>query len=457
MPVISIKAIACKRRFRRAFYMLAAGLYGIGLTPVHAEDLLQLWKIAEQNDAKYQAARHKYLADQELSVISRADLLPDISFQYEYKETDQTVNRSDNDIFASGSDKYPTDTYGIRLTQSVFDYSRWQRYAGAQVSTDLAKVELDQATQDLMLRLSENYFLVLERGDQLDTIQSEKTAMQKHLETSEKKLKSGLGRRVDVEDARARYLNALSKEAELQSGLLDSRYQLREVLGMIPDELSALQETIVLEMPKPADPQEWVEMSVQRNLDLLVKNLELSVADKEIRALRGGHFPTVDLLLSLNNVDTEGSVFGGGSDVDTTEVMLQFNVPIYSGGETSARLRQGLENRNTVLQERNDTQRSVERSAHDAFYRINSAIIQIEALEQSVRAQQRLVNSRDAGYRAGQDSLVGVLDAQRDLSLAQQALTKARYDYVLNVLRLKATAGDLQLDDLALVNSWLVN
>ncbi len=422
-----------------------------------AEDLLDLWEIAENSDAKYLSARHKYLSDKELTVLSRGDLLPTVELQFEYKETDQKINESDNAIFAEGSDKYPTETYGITLTQSVFDYARWQRFEQSKISANLAEVEFDLARQDLLLRLAESYFLVLERVDQLGTIEAEKTAMKKHLDSAERKLESGIARRVEVEDSRARYLTALSKEAELQSRLLDSRYALREVLGRIPGSLAALRPNIELEMPVPADPDEWVRMSVERNLELQSKNLALDVANKEIAALRAAHYPTVDLLLSVNNTETDGSVFGGGSDVDNTEIVLQLNVPLYEGGKTSSRIRQAMEKRNSVLQERNDQRRVVERSTHDAYFRINAAILQIDALEQSVKAQERLLQTRTAAHRAGQGSLVEVLDAEQDLSVAQQALTKARYDYVLNVLRLKFSAGDLQLEDLALVNEWLVD
>jgi len=81
--------------------------------------------------------------------------------------------------------------------------------------------------------------------------------------------------------------------------------------------------------------------------------------------------------------------------------------------------------------------------------------VQVNALDQSVKAQESLLKSKSRGYRNGKNSILEVLDAQQDLSRARQALTKARYDYVLNILRLKFAAGDLQEQDLATVNGWL--
>ena len=444
------------QRSRASLYVAIAGLALAGsMQPGQAEDLLQLWDIAVQQDSEYQAARHRYLADQENIDQSRALLLPNLSLQYESKTTDQSVNRSDNPVFELGSDKYDTTTAGLTLTQSVFDYSRWQRYSQSKITVSKAELEYSLARQLLQLRLAESYFLVHERGDQLETVLTEKTAMKKHLELSERKLKSGLGRRVDVEDARARYLNAIAKEVELQSRLQDSRYELREVIGTIPPKLQVLRPDIDLQAPIPDDPDEWMNKASQYNLELRSLSLSLQVAQKEINILRGEHYPTLDLVYSNINTDTEGSVFGGGSDVDSADLMLQLNIPLYSGGATSSKVRQAAEKRYAVMEDINDKRRAVEREAQDAFNRIRTAIVQIGALDQSVSAQERLLQSKSRGYRSGRNSILEVLDAQQDLSRARQALTKARYDYVLNILRLKFTAGDLQDEDLAVVNAWL--
>lgn len=421
-----------------------------------AADLMDLWKIAEQQDAKYLSAKHIYLANKEGIKQSRALLLPNLAYQYERKETNQTINDSDNAVYDSGSARYPTTTSGLTLTQSVFDYSRWQRYVQSKISVDKAEVEYSLAKQQLLLRLAESYFLVLERGDQLETVQTEKSAMSKHLMFAERKLESGLGRSVDAEDARARYLNALSKEVEMQSWLMDSRYALREVLGIIPAELSALRTDIEMQAPVPNSPEEWISTAVQHNLELQAMNLALEVSKKEITAQTGGHFPTIDLLYSYDNTDTDGSVFGGGSDVDTADFVLQLNVPLFSGGMTSSKVRQAAQKHFSIIEDLKDKRRTVERSAQDAYHRINTAIVQVGALEQSVMAQEHMLQTKSSGYRSGRNSILEVLDVQQDLSQAQQALTKARYDYVLNILRLKFTAGDLQEDDLASVNGWLM-
>jgi len=468
MSLNFVRLLISKVSSKRSALLIFSGLLGGWIQIAHADwkmgadiaptaDLMALWKVAELQDTKYLSAYHKYRSDEEIINLSRADLLPSLSFQYEHKTTDQVINETDNEVFNGGSSKYPTKSYNLTLTQSLFDYSRWQRYSQSKISANRSEVEYRLSKQQLLLRLSESYFLVLERGDQLETVAAEKKAMLKHYEASEKKHKIGLVRKVDLEDARARYLNALSKEVELQSRLMDSRYALRESLGSMPGDLSKLRTDIKLEMPLPSDPDQWVGLAAKNNPELHILNLSLKEADIEIKAIRGGHFPTLDLIYTTGNTVTEGSVYGGGSDVDSSDLAIQLNVPLYSGGKISARLRQAIEKRNSLFESRNDKQRNVERSAHDAYHRISEAIVTIDALAQSVQAQESRLKAKSTGYRSGQNSLVEVLDVEQDLSDARQNLIKARYDYLLNVLRLKYSAGALQEEDLAAINGWLMS
>tara|TARA_B110000967_G_scaffold207732_1_gene257841 strand:+ start:1266 stop:2627 length:1362 start_codon:yes stop_codon:yes gene_type:complete len=424
-------------------------------TEASADDLIGLWAIAEKQDGKYLSAKYRYLADSETIKQARSQLLPTISYQYEDKQTDQVINASENAVFNLGKDNYTTTSKGFRITQSIFDYGRWTRYSQSKMFVTKSEIEYRLAKQELLLRLAENYFLVLERGDQFDTVQDEKTAMSKHLSLSESKFKSGLGMSADVEDARARYLSTLSKEFELKSRLDDSRYALREVLGEIPVSIASLRPDIEFQKPVPNVSGDWIAMSSKQNLELQAMSLSLKVADKEVSALKSARYPTVNLVYSDMDTVTDGSVFGGGSDINNADIQLQFNLPIYTGGSTSSKIRQAIQKRLSVIEDIKDKRRSVERSAQDAFNRVHTAIVQIEALGQAVKAQERLLQTYSSGYRGGKNSILDVLDTQQDLSQANQSLTKARYDYVLNTLRLKFTAGDLQVDDLIPINAWL--
>ena len=422
---------------------------------VQAEDLLGVLAQAKERDAKFLAAKYQFEATGEAKIQARADLLPTFSYQIERRQTDQDIVKAQNAVFNNTSSSYDTDTQGFVLTQTLFDYSRFQRYSQSKITISRGEAEFEAARQDLLMRVAEGYFLVLERQDQLATVQDEKAAMDKHLSVAERKAARGLSRTVDVDDARARYLNALSKEIELQSYLMDARYSLRQITGEMPDELLPLKEVITLEKPQPDDPQAWLEVAIAKNPLLKASEFAVREASKEVTLLKGGHYPTLELMYNSTNRDAGGSLFDGSSETDTAEVVLQLNIPIYAGGGVSSKVRAAEMAKRKAQEEQEMRKREVERATVDAWRRIGAAIAQIEALAQSVAAQEKMLEIKDRGYSAGRFHILEVLDAQQDLSSARQALTKARYDYALNTLRLKHSSGSLQDQDLAVVDGWL--
>ncbi len=99
--------------------------------------------------------------------------------------------------------------------------------------------------------------------------------------------------------------------------------------------------------------------------------------------------------------------------------------------------------------------RQTERAARDAFLGVNSEISRVQALRQALESSQTALKATEAGYEVGTRTAVDVLDARRTLVQAQTNYSRSRYDYILNVLRLKQAAGNLDRKALEEVNAWL--
>jgi outer membrane protein len=209
------------------------------------------------------------------------------------------------------------------------------------------------------------------------------------------------------------------------------------------------------EPPMPTDPAQWVAIAAESNPVIIARQHALEEASQELRARKGERMPTLDLVLSDATQDTDGSVFGGGSVVDRGDISLELRMPFYRGGLTNSRIREAFADEQRATQELTRATRESEREVRDAYQRVVASIAQIEALTQSVAAQERTLDLKTSGFNGGRYNILEVLDAQQDLSRVQQAETKARYDYALNTLRLKRAAGLLSEQDLLTVNLWL--
>jgi outer membrane protein len=84
-----------------------------------------------------------------------------------------------------------------------------------------------------------------------------------------------------------------------------------------------------------------------------------------------------------------------------------------------------------------------------------SEISRVQALRQAVESSQTALKATEAGFDVGTRTTVDVLDARRRLLLAETNYSRSRYDYLLNVLRLKEASGVVALEDLEQVDGWL--
>jgi len=435
--------------------MFAASLLfasmGFSTTAI-AEDLLKVYRLALDNDPTYQAAKFQYTATTEVMPQARAGLLPDLAFEAERIETQQDIRSSDNTYYASGDTRFPTDNLTLSLTQPVFRYSSWIEYQQSKLAVQQAETELSSAQQQLIIDVAGAYFSVLATKDNLDYARTEKAAVGQQLEFTKIRTRTGIARATDLYDAEARFALSESREIEAQFALDDSYQALREHTNQPITQLTAVRESMPLIAPNQADLEQRIKTALEQNLVLEARRLSLDVAKQEVDRQKAGHMPTLDLVATANRRNTDGSLLGGGSEVETTDVLLRFSLPLYQGGRVQSKMRQAVNMREKSTREMEAERRKVMCETRAAYLGVLSGIKKVEALNQAIVSQQSAMEVKTAGLRAGVNTLLEVLDAQRDLYFARGDYSKARYDYLLSTLKLKQATGSLSMRDMEEIN-----
>ncbi len=75
--------------------------------------------------------------------------------------------------------------------------------------------------------------------------------------------------------------------------------------------------------------------------------------------------------------------------------------------------------------------------------------------KQAVVSNETLVEATEAGFEVGTRTTVDVVAAQRELFRARRDYSRARYDYILDTLRLKRASSTLATADVAKISAWL--
>lgn len=436
---------------------LGAGLLGALLLPLasHGETLQEVYDLARQGDPRFRSAQAEARAIGMAYDQARAGFLPSIKFDVERTRTRQRIVESQNPIFGAGSTTFPTDSDTLSITQPIFRKDLLARLEQARAVVQQAEFSVMAAEQDLQIRTTASYLSVLAASDSLALAQAERAAVGKVLDLARERLAMGLGTITNQYDAAARYAVTQARELEAANKLRDARQGLKEITGKVIERVQTLKEDFPLETPDPASVEQWVQSALDQNLGLRARAAAVEVARQEIERQRAGHYPSVNLLLSRNRKDTGSTLFGGGSNVQTTDLSVRLTVPIFEGGLTSAVTQEAVFRHQKALEDLEQERRGIERLARAAYDGTVGAVQLVQALKQSVASQQSALAAKEEGLKAGLFTLLPVLDAQRDLYLAKRDYEQARYDYLIYRMRLKQAVGTLSEDDILRISAAL--
>ncbi len=419
------------------------------------ETLLEAYKLALQSDPKYKGAQAEALAVGTAIDQAIAGFLPTIKLDLDSTDSRQRVLSSQNITFNAGLATYPTKNYTLSVNQPIFRKDVIERYGQAQSVVKQAGYTLLAAEQDLLLRTTAAYLVVLAATDNVALARTERETVGKVLEFASEKLSRGLGTITNKHDATARFAAAQAREIEAQHKLRDARQALREITGKLIDNMQALREEFPLEAPQPAAVEPWLESALEQNLLLRAKREAVEVAQQEIDRQRAGYFPSLSILATHNRRDAGSTLYGGGSDTETTDVTLRLSVPIFEGGLTTATTQEAAHRYQRSLEELEQERRTVERATRASFDATVSGVALVDALKHGVVAQQSALEAKAEGAKSGLYAVMPVLDATRDLYLVKRDYAQARYDYLYNRLRLKQAAGTLSEIDLVQIGAAL--
>jgi outer membrane protein len=456
-----------------------------------ADTLWDIYQMARQNDPQLREADANRLAIREAKPQARGALFPQLSasglLDWYNNDGSNVFGQVDtDDVDGDGDDREvfiitrnfdgrgSSQQWSLDLRQTVFRWDQWVRFRQSDKQALQADVDYRVAEINLYVRVADAYFNVLAAEDTLEANVAAREAIGRQLEQAQKRFEVGLIAITDTQEAQAGYDQAVAAEILAKRQLANNKEVLREIIGDYPGALAKPAAEIPLVSPTPVDENQWVELALQQNLSLQSAQIGAEIARDDIRIARSDHLPTLDFVASRVDVDTDAQQKTAGqfpgvppvsldsvrtqpSDFETTEDSfgLQLSVPIFSGGITNSRVQQAVYQHRAAKERLERIARQTERQTRDAYLAVNSEISRVKALQQALTSAQTALQATEAGFEVGTRTTVDVLEARRQLYQAQTNYARSRYDYIVNVLRLKEAAGTLADADVQEINAWL--
>lgn len=439
-------------------------------------DLVSLYQEAAFNDPVINSARFNLAARKELYWQGLSVLLPQIS-----------ANPTATRFFQHGEGTnrvFDQRSYTLTLTQPVFNLSGVQLFKQGDLNSKISDLQFYQAQQDLVIRVSQAYFDVLTAQDNVELFKSKKELIRQQLNAAKAKFEIGAATIVDANDAQARFDVANAQEIAAHAELVVKQGVLEQLIGHPVKNIKPMAKDVSItgvvadprarnkdnrglpiadsvspKLPPGQALEDWITQSENANYAVLAGQLGVQLADSVYRASLAANYPSINFVGTSGFNQSNGSALNFNpaptQNIFNNTLALQMTLPIISGGFNLSVIRQNAALFDKAKSDYDNLRRTAAQATRQAFTGFYGGLATVKALEAAERSSSIAVESSKLGYNVGALINIDVLIALDTLFTTRASLYKARYDTIMNALKLKAQAANLTDEDLITINALL--
>lgn len=435
-----------------------AVLCSFGASGTLAASFTEALELALRSDPTFLSAQANYQASQERTSIAFSALLPQLNISGNTALNDRKYV-TQGILETTDKQKFNSDSAQINLTQGLWRHA--ERIAAAQA--DLAALQGENqvvaAEHDLFVRFLQAWFDVMSARNSIQHATEQTAAANKLWVQTSRAFGLELASEPELEDTLARYENAKAEQAAAEAEMEAKIASLEQIIGPVemftPPSLS--ENLPAINFPdRPLS--DWLELAESANPAIIAAAYGMRAASEEVRKQRAGHEPTIDMTGSYGRTAQGVGTTPAQQPYTNTlgTIGLQLNIPIYSGGGQSAKVREAIALREKTSQDLENARRGVRSAGKQAWFGIQSGIARYKAATQAVKAASTNLRVATSGKERDLKTELDVLRANQQLYGALRDLNNAQYEIMLNKIKLKAVAGQLAVDDLIALDAAFV-
>lgn len=429
---------------------VALAVLGLLAPAAHAQSLRELYDAARTYDATYLSVKAQAESTQYRIEQAEALLRPNVALQ-------GSAARTQSDSPLGGNRNLNAIAAGINASQPLINRASGLQIEKARKSLDVAQADLANAEQDLIVRLAQAYFDVLGAQDTLATAQANKKAISEQLASAKRNFEVGTATITDTREAQARFDLATAQEIAADNDLRSKRIALDQLVGRNGVAPLPLLAGVQLPDGAPNTVDAWVER-VEQAPTVRKALAGYEIAKVETRRTQASQQFTLDLegsVASAHNSGTAAASSGGRGISSNAKLGVTLRMPLYTGGSLQNQVKEAVSLEEKARNDLDAARRAVAQVTRQVYFGVQSGQAQVRALQAAESSTRLALEATQLGYKVGVRVNLDVLNAQTQLYTTQRDLAKARYDVVVNGLRLRQAAGVLIVADVDNVNKLL--
>jgi outer membrane protein TolC len=317
--------------------------------------------------------------------------------------------------------------------------------AATELLHDVAHKRLARSRDELIFNVTSLYNTILAQQQMIVSLEFSATTLSRHVERIERLIEAGKAARVerlrtqvrlaDIEQLLVRERNLIHLQQRALAGLLGivSGHGSSLVTGTLEDSFA---ETL---------PEFAAALALARDArsDYRAAVFALQAQERQIDAARAGHLPSLSLQGSYGSRWAVGPTTGRGSDqADVGRIGLVLEIPLYSGGQVSA----GLREQRALLAAAQARLRTLEQQivleVETALRNITAAAERGRALQQTLDLARESLQIEQQKYDLGKGAIIDILDAQAALLQAESSYYRVLADYHTAWAQLTLAVGE---------------
>lgn len=459
----SERARASKKSQARPALARIAALIGLALGGAHAAyaiGIVDAYEAALNHDPEYAGAVQEKRAGDANVAIGRSYLLPNLSASYSnYRDWTDTTQLAPSQYGGpvSSNQNYRAYSGSVQLRQPLINLEGLARYRYGKATALASDATFTDKAEDLVVRVTTAYTDTLFALDQVALATAQKKTFDAQLASNEALFKNGQGTRTDILETSSKLELARADLADAQDNLDNAAHALESLTGLDATldvaSLDRLSDQFEPTLPSPASFDEWRDIALDNNADLIAQRNTVEAAHQQLQVVRAGYYPRVDLVASIgkNQSDTLDTI---GTRYVTKQAGIEITIPLYSGGMVRASSEQASANYERAQDDLLDKTNKVLLELRKQYNLCASSMTRIQALEKAVESATLQITATRKSVEAGVRTNVDVLTATQQLYQSKRDLARARYQYMIASLQLRHAAGILNEQDLYDLSKW---
>ena len=388
------------------------------------------------NNIQLNAERENIRVSEEDINISKAEYKPSVTLSgsKSFENTNKLTDQSGQSTAVTEVDPF---TGSIKLEQTLIDFTRDLTLQKNITSLDLAKAQLIKKEQDILYKAVEAFTNLILARETLDINSKNLNLLIRQVENDKIRRDRGQITNTDLAQSESSLAGAQAQFAKSKSDLLISRLNYENIIGKIsnPDELKKNSEAIV-DIPKSL--KDAINISKRNNPDILIAELDLEKAKKDLKISESDLKPTASVSLERSYSDDLSSTIDE-KEKDTLKATISW--PFYSGGKNLSKINKNnsLTNRKRLLLE--DVLKTNDTNVASAWSSLQASESFLNSVKVQVNAAEIANEGIAAEYERGSRTTLDVIQSNALLLDAEISLASSEKNYLMAQYNLLKAVG----------------